>query len=79
MDKRKQTLYQTMLARISLGAVPVDGIYWFDPREAKKTGAQHERSHNRDEISQKRATSTGGEDSAAAEGSGRATLPSTCC
>ena len=32
MDNRKQALYQTMLARISLGAVPMDGLYWFDPR-----------------------------------------------
>jgi hypothetical protein len=39
MDKRKQTLYETMLARISLGAVPVDGIYWFDPRSAREAAA----------------------------------------
>lgn len=34
MTTHKQTLFQAVLARISLGAVPVDGHYWFDPRDA---------------------------------------------
>jgi len=32
MSKPKQTLVEAVLARISLGAVPMDGIYWFDPK-----------------------------------------------
>ena len=28
------TLFQTVLARISFGAVPVDASYWFDPKDA---------------------------------------------
>ncbi|MDB6104535.1 MAG: hypothetical protein JWO52_4534 [Gammaproteobacteria bacterium] len=34
MNIHKQRLYQAVLARISLGAVPVDGIYWLDPKDA---------------------------------------------
>jgi hypothetical protein len=34
MNTHKQTLYQALLARISLGAVPMDGIYWIDPKDA---------------------------------------------
>jgi hypothetical protein len=34
MNIHKQRLYRAVLARISLGAVPVDGIYWFDPKGA---------------------------------------------
>jgi hypothetical protein len=30
----KHSLYEAVLARISLGAVPIDGIYWFDPKAA---------------------------------------------
>jgi hypothetical protein len=30
----QQTLFQTILARLSFGAVPIDGAYWFDPRHA---------------------------------------------
>ena len=33
MNTGKQTLFQAVLARISLGAVPVDGAYWFDPKD----------------------------------------------
>jgi hypothetical protein len=32
MKTCKHSLYEAVLARISLGAVPVDGIYWFDPK-----------------------------------------------
>ncbi|MBS0420443.1 MAG: hypothetical protein JSR66_22240 [Proteobacteria bacterium] len=32
MSKSKHALAQAVLARISLGAVPMDGIYWFDPK-----------------------------------------------
>jgi hypothetical protein len=45
MNKHKQALFQAILARISLGAVPVDGVYWFDPKDAGTadgpTGKQH--------------------------------------
>jgi hypothetical protein len=34
MNTRKQTLFQTVLARLSFGAVPIDGQYWFDPKDA---------------------------------------------
>ena len=34
MSIHKQSLFQAILARISLGAVPVDGSYWFDPKDA---------------------------------------------
>jgi hypothetical protein len=33
MNTGKQTLFQAVLARISLGAVPVDGAYWVDPKD----------------------------------------------
>jgi hypothetical protein len=32
MKTSKHSLYEAVLARISLGAVPIDGIYWFDPK-----------------------------------------------
>jgi hypothetical protein len=32
VNTRKHSLYEAVLARISLGAVPIDGIYWFDPK-----------------------------------------------
>jgi hypothetical protein len=35
MSTRSQSLFQTILARLSFGAVPVDGVYWFDPRNAQ--------------------------------------------
>jgi hypothetical protein len=37
MNTHKQTLFQAVLARISLGAVPVDGSYWFDAKDAGAT------------------------------------------
>jgi hypothetical protein len=36
MSTQKHTLFQSVLARISLGAVPVDGVFWFDPRTAAR-------------------------------------------
>ena len=42
MSSRKQTLAESILARISYGAVPMDGVYWLDPREARR--AKVERS-----------------------------------
>jgi hypothetical protein len=32
MSTRNQSLFEAILARISFGSVPVDGMYWFDPR-----------------------------------------------
>ena len=34
LNIHRQTLFQAVLARISFGAVPVDGSYWFDPKDA---------------------------------------------
>jgi hypothetical protein len=39
MNTPKRTLFQAVLARISFGAVPVDGSYWFDPKDAGITDA----------------------------------------
>jgi hypothetical protein len=39
MNTHKQTLYQAFLGRISRGAVPMDGIYWIDPKDAGKADA----------------------------------------
>lgn len=39
MNGHKQTFFQAVLARISLGAVPVDGAYWFDPKDAPASQA----------------------------------------
>ena len=39
MKTSKHSLYEAVLARISLGAVPIDGIYWFDPKTAARTDA----------------------------------------
>jgi hypothetical protein len=38
------TLFQAVLARMSLGAVPMDGIYWFDPKRAGKLAAATSKS-----------------------------------
>lgn len=35
----KHSLYEAVLARISLGAVPIDGIYWFDPKPTTRVDA----------------------------------------
>jgi len=34
MNTHRQTLFQAVLARLSFGAVPIDGSYWFDPKQA---------------------------------------------
>jgi hypothetical protein len=39
MSTSKHSLYEAVLARISLGAVPIDGIYWFDPKAAIRADA----------------------------------------
>ena len=39
MNTRKHSLYEAVLARISLGAVPIDGIYWFDPKATARPDA----------------------------------------
>jgi hypothetical protein len=35
MNIRRHSFFQAIFARLSLGAVPVDGSFWFDP---KRTG-----------------------------------------
>ena len=47
MYTHKPTLFQAVLARISFGAVPVDGSYWFDPKDAGIAGAVPEKSRKR--------------------------------
>lgn len=37
MSVRRRSLFEAILARISLGATPVDGTYWFDPRRSAGT------------------------------------------
>jgi hypothetical protein len=37
MNTPKHTLFEAILARISFGAVPVDGAWWFDPKDAGAT------------------------------------------
>jgi hypothetical protein len=36
MSKSKHTLFEAVLARMSLGAVPMDGVYWFDPKAMRE-------------------------------------------
>jgi hypothetical protein len=40
MSKSKHTLIEAALARMSLGAVPMDGIYWFDPKAIREHAAK---------------------------------------
>jgi hypothetical protein len=42
MSTRSPSLFQTILARISFGAVPVDGHYWFDPKNATRPKSRQE-------------------------------------
>jgi hypothetical protein len=37
MKTSKQSRFEAVLARISLGAVPMDGIYWLDPKGSAAT------------------------------------------
>lgn len=54
MSKSKHTLFEAVLARMSFGAVPMDGVYWFDPKalrehvekqRAQQTGCAQEKVH----------------------------------
>ena len=46
MSTRFTSLFETILARLSFGAVPVDGVHWFDPRDAAKSKQRSdEQSH----------------------------------
>jgi hypothetical protein len=38
MKIHRHTLFEAVLARLSFGAVPVDGSYWFDPKWLKPSG-----------------------------------------
>jgi len=40
MSKSKHTLVEAVLARMSLGAVPMDGVYWFDPKVMREQAAK---------------------------------------
>lgn len=40
MSKTKHTLFEAVLARMSLGAVPMDGVYWFDPKAIREHAAK---------------------------------------
>ena len=40
MSKSKHTLFEAVLARMSLGAVPMDGVYWFDPKTIRELAAK---------------------------------------
>jgi len=40
MSKSKHALFEAVLARMSLGAVPMDGIYWFDPKTMREHAAK---------------------------------------
>jgi hypothetical protein len=42
MSKSKHTLFEAVLARMSLGAVPMDGIYWFDPKALRERAAKQQ-------------------------------------
>ena len=82
MDRPKKTLTESVLARISLGAVPMGGFYWFDPREVTKRGAQHECRSDRDELNRTRPQAgrgtSGEQDRPAVEGPGGVTVPRAC-
>jgi len=40
MSKSKHALFEAVLARMSLGAVPMDGVYWFDPKVMREQAAK---------------------------------------
>jgi hypothetical protein len=44
MSTRSPSLFQAILARISFGTVPVDGSYWFDPKDATRPRSRQEPS-----------------------------------
>ena len=39
MSKSKHTLIEAVLARMSLGAVPMGGFYWVDPKIMRERAA----------------------------------------
>jgi hypothetical protein len=47
MNTHKQTRFEALVARISRGAVPIDGIYWLDPKDARVAGAMLAKSAKR--------------------------------
>jgi hypothetical protein len=49
MSDRKRSLPEVVLARLSLGAVPVDGIYWYERPLVSWMDLARERSRIRDE------------------------------
>jgi len=53
MSKAKHTLIEAVLARMSLGAVPMDGIYWIDPKAVRaareRTGSEQSSGTGRGE------------------------------
>ena len=57
MSKSKQALVEAVLARISLGAVPMDGIYWFDPKALRSRDSGDESAA--EQAEQKDAGRTG--------------------
>ena len=38
MNTSRQSRFEAVLARISRGAVPMDGIYWLDPKGSAADG-----------------------------------------
>jgi hypothetical protein len=48
MSTSKHSLYEAVLARISLGAVPIDGIYWFDPKVSTTRADASKQSKTKD-------------------------------
>jgi len=41
MSVPRLSLFEIILARLSLGAAPVDGAYWFQPRKTSGHTRQH--------------------------------------
>ena len=47
MNIHKQRRFEAFVARISRGAVPIDGVYWLDPKDARVAGAMLAKSPKR--------------------------------
>jgi hypothetical protein len=47
MNIHKQRRFEAFVARISRGAVPIDGVYWLDPKDARVAGAMLSKSTKR--------------------------------
>jgi hypothetical protein len=56
VNTHKQTRFEALVARISRGAVPIDGIYWLDPKDARVAGAMLAKSPKRAPTSSKEAS-----------------------